>query len=70
MLRECVFKHNYSKPSAWEGLTCIIHTCFYCKGKLVAPQHDVRSSSLKVGFTTFCIVIAVLALMHNHFTFS
>ena len=39
-------------------LTYIIHTCFYCKGKLVAPQHDARSSSLKVGFTTFCIVIA------------
>ena len=51
-------------------LTYIIHTCFYCKVKLVAPQHDARSSSLKVGFTTFCIVIAVLALMYSHFTFS
>ena len=51
-------------------LTCIIHTRSYCMDKPAAPQRNARSSSWKVGFTTFCIVIAVLTLMHSNLALS
>ena len=70
-----LFLHYYlyfcaSKGWSYRTLTFIIHTRSYCKDQLAAPQRNARSSSLKVGFTTFCIVIAVLTLMHSHLALS
>ncbi len=44
----------------------IIHRNSYCDFHLAAPQRSARSFALKVGMTTFCIVIAAHALMHSH----
>ena len=54
---------NYFPADA--KLTCIIPTISYCESGCLAPERNARFFLLKCRYTTFCVVITALTLMHK-----